>query len=379
MSKKLLSVVLALALVLSCFAVGASAVGGLGYEDEEDAALYTQTWALDEPVDNGDGTYTVNVRLTANYSVGPIEFTLNKVVSSGTLTLTKAVAGSAIPANWYALVSMNAAKDKVTINPDPVEDAIAGIDNPSNAIIAVLTYTASSDVAATLAVNVADAKTQTNPGGTVIAARMSDSNVVTGTPIVGQTVNATNTVTIGGAAATPPELVVVDGAVGAIDTSRTDMDMDDIDGDGDTQTVDGYLYGFDPDNNGSLDEIFAVEGDGEMVIIPSSEGSEAATGTMVQVVDNDGNVVATYVVIVFGDVNGDGFADATDASVLEQHDFWILGDWGRLYTYQEVAGDINVDGAADATDASMVEQHDFWILDPIGRIDVASIIATLGF
>lgn len=379
MSKKLLSVVLALALVFSCFATCASAVGGLGYESEEDAALYTQTWALDEPVDNGDGTYTVNVRLTANYSVGPIEFTLVKTVSSGSLTLKTATAGSAIPADWNALVSMNAAKDKVTINPDPVDDAIAGIDNPNNAIIAVLTYTASSDVAATLAVNVDDAKTQTNPGGTVIAARMSDSNVVTGTPIVGQTVNATNTVTIGGAAATPPELVAIDGTLGVVDTSRTEMDMDDIDSDGDTQTVDGYLLGFDPDNNSSLDELFTVEGDGEMQIVATEAGSEAGTGTMVNVVDNDGNVVATYVVIVFGDVNGDGFADTTDASNIEQHDGWVLGDLGRLYSYQDFAGDVNIDGACDTTDASNIEQHDGWVLGDLGRIDVAGNLAALGF
>lgn len=375
MSKKLLSVVLALALVLSCFAVGASAVGGLGYEDEEDAALYTQTWALDEPVDNGDGTYTVNVRLTANYSVGPIEFTLAKTVNSGSLTLTKAVAGSAIPANWYALVSMNASKDKVTINPDPVEDAVAGIDNPSEAIIAVLTYTASSDVAATLAVNVADAKSQTNPGGTVIAARMSDSNVVTGTPIVGQTVNATNTVTIGGAAATtPPELVAIDGTLGVVDTSRTDLDADN-----EGTTCDGYLLGFDPDNNGSIEELFEVVGDGTMNIIASSEGSEAATGTMVQVLDLDDNVVAEYVVIVFGDANGDGFADTTDASILEEHDSWVYGEYGRLFTYQDFACDVNVDGAADTTDSSIIEEHDGWVYGDTGRIDVATVLAALGF
>jgi hypothetical protein len=39
MSKKLLSVVLALALVFSCFAVSAFAIGGLGYENDDDAAF----------------------------------------------------------------------------------------------------------------------------------------------------------------------------------------------------------------------------------------------------------------------------------------------------------------------------------------------------
>lgn len=379
MSKKLLSVVLALALVFSVFAIATSAIGGYGFESEEDLEEfgYAQTWALDEPVANGN-TYTVNVRLTANYSVGPIEFAVKKVVSAGTLTLTSAEKGSAIPANWLASVTCNDATGKVVITPYPTDDAIAGIDNPNNAIVAVLTYTASADAAATLAIDVDNAYTKENPAGTLIAARMSDKNVVTGTAICGQLVNATNTVTIGSAATTPPTLVAIEDTLGVIDTSRTMLDEYDIDGDEDTQEVTGYLFGFDPDNNSSITELFEVEGDGEMEIVASSEGSEAATGTLVKVVDLDSNVVATYVVIVFGDVSGDGFADGTDASIIEQHDAWMLGDYGRLYSYQEVAADIFVDGGADGTDASNIEQHDAWMLGDLGRIDVAGIISEMG-
>ena len=106
MSKKLLSVVLALALVFSCFAVSAFAVGGIGYESKEDAAYYNQTWALGEPVDNGNGTYTVDVKLTANYGVGTIQFSLIKNVTAGSLTLTGATtAGTDIPASWEAEVA----------------------------------------------------------------------------------------------------------------------------------------------------------------------------------------------------------------------------------------------------------------------------------
>lgn len=380
MSKKLLSLVVALAMVCSVFALSAFAVGGYGFESEEDVAAgtYQQTWALDEAVDNGDGTYSVNVRLTANYSVGPIEFTLVKTVSAGSLTLTNAVAGAAIPANWYASVSFNAEKDKVMITPYPVDEGAAGTDLTEGGVVAVLTYTASSDVVATLAVNVDDAYTQSNPAGTLIAARMSDENVVTGTAICGQVVNATNTINIG-AASTPPTLVAIDGTLGVVDTSRTMMDEWDNDGDGDYQEVDGYLFGFDPDANSSLEELFAVEGDGTMSIVATDAGSEAATGTLVQVLDSGNNVVATYVNIVFGDVNGDGAADTTDASYVELHDAWMLEPNGRLWSYQEVAGDVNVDGSCDTTDASYVELHDAWILDPLGRIDVAGNIAALGF
>ena len=393
MSKKLLSVILALALVVSCFAMGAFAIGGLGFEEDEEAANYTQTWNLSEPVDNGNGTYSVDVKLQAvaaagyEYLVGPIEFQLIKDITAGTLRLTNAVAGPVVEETWGEQgidcdVSFSDASGKVMIIPTPSDDALSGLDLSTEKVIATLTFQASADVAASVRINIEDAKTAENPDGTLFAARMSDGNVVTGTAVVGQTVTPDTTPANFGAVTPPaqaPELVVVDGAVAVIDTTRTELDMDDIDGDGDTQVVDGYLLGFDPDNNGSLDELFAVEGDGEMVITASAEGSEAGTGTIVEVVDLDGNVVATYVVIVFGDVNGDGVADPNDAGYVEEHDAWMFGDYGRLYGYQVFAADIDLSTEADPNDAGYIEEHDAWMFGDLGRIDVASIIASLGF
>lgn len=380
MSKKLLSVVLALALVFSCFAVSAFAIGGLGYEDNDaDKALYAQTWALGEPVNNGNGTYSVDVKLKAAYGVGTMQFVVNKTINAGSLTLKSVAVGKDIPAVWLATAPFNDANGKVMIVPNPAVDAVPALDCTTEKVVATLTYTASADVAATLAIDL-NAKTQTNPAGTLFAARMSDKNVVTGTSILGQNVNPTNTVAIGNAAppAQAPELVVVDGTLGVIDTSRTMLDEQDIDGDGDMQEVDGYLLGYDIDVNSSIDELFTIEGDGTMEIVATAEGSEAATGTMVNVVDNDGKVVATYVLIVFGDIDGNGFAEPADASVIEQHDAWLFGEYGRIYSYQEFAADLDVNGAAEPADASMVEQHDAWLLGDLGRIDVAGIIAELG-
>ncbi len=393
MSKKLLSVILALALVVSCFAVSAFAIGGLGFEEEEEAVNYTQTWNLSDPVANVDGTYSVDVKLQATaaegyeYLVGTIQFQLVKTISAGTLTLTNVVAGPVVESTWGEQgvdcdVAFSDVSGKVMIIPTPEDDACSGLDLSTEKVVATLTFAASADVAASVRINIEDAKSAANPDGTLFAARMTDGNVVTGTSVVGQTVTPSTTAANFGAVTPPaqaPELVVVDGAVGAIDTSRTMLDEWDIDGDSDMQEIDGYLYGFDPDNNGSLEEIFTVEGDGEMVLTATDAGSEAATGTIVEVVDNDGNVVARYVNIVFGDVNGDGFADVTDASLIEEHDAWMFGDYGRLFSYQELAGDINVDGACDVTDSSLIEEHDAWMLGDLGRIDVAGIIGLLGF
>ncbi len=369
MSKKLLSVVLALALVFSVFAIATSAIGGYGFESEEDLEEfgYAQTWALDEPVANGN-TYTVNVRLTANYSVGPIEFAVKKVVSAGTLTLTSAEKGSAIPDNWLASVTCNDATGKVVITPYPTDDAIAGIDNPNNAIVAVLTYTASADAAATLAIDVDNAYTKENPAGTLIAARMSDKNVVTGTAICGQLVNATNTVTIGSAATTPPTLVAIDGTLGVVDTSRTELDANE------GTSCDGYVYGYDPENNFDVSEIVEVVGDGTMNVVDNENGITTGTGAMIQVLDLDSNVVAEYVLIIFGDVNLDGFVDSNDASNIELHENFELGDAGELPTYLQFAADVNLDGFADSNDASNIELHENFELGDSGQLDIAGIV-----
>ena len=58
---------------------------------------------------------------------------------------------------------------------------------------------------------------------------------------------------------------------------------------------------------------------------------------------------------VFGDVNGDGTVDATDASaVLATYASVSSGQESPLYTYQESAADINGDNFIDAVDASMI-------------------------
>ena len=386
MSKKLLSVILALALVASCFAMGAFAIGGLGFEEDEEAANYTQTWNLGAPVDNGNGTYSVDVKLQAvaaagyEYLVGPIEFQLIKDITAGTLRLTNAVAGPVVEETWGEQgidcdVSFSDASGKVMIIPTPSDDALSGLDLSTEKVIATLTFQASADVAASVKINIEDAKTAENPDGTLFAARMSDGNVVTGTAVVGQTVTPNTTPANFGAVtppSEPPVLVPIDGTLGVVDTTRTDLDAD-FEG----TSCDGYLYGWDSEGDHSISELFEVIGDGDYNVIPNEEGSECATGTMVQVVDFDGNVVAEYVVIIFGDVNGDGAADSNDASNIELHENYELGENGQLVTYLQFAADVNCDGAADSNDASNIELHENYELGDNGRIDIEAIISEI--
>lgn len=357
--RKLLSVLVALMMVVSMFALTANAAG---YEDDETAAQYTQDWALSEPVDNGDGTYTVDVSLTTNYGVGPIQFVLTNTDTS-VAAIQSVTLGDAIPESYNATVSVSKAKGKVMIIADTA--GVTTIEAEAiDGVIATVVYTYSGEGSAEIAID-DNAKSATNVAGTLIAARMSDDNLVTGDPITGQTVTVGDSVIIGGGEA--PTLAVIDGTIGVIDTSRQDMYCDEMGtGMGDA-TFTGYIYGVEPEAMESIDAVFEVVGDGYMSIVANEAGSEAGTGTIVEVYDNSDNLVASYVLVIFGDVNGDGMVDVVDAGDIELHDGWMYeaSSNGMRFelAYQSFAADVNCDLSTDVVDAGDVELHDGWMYE----------------
>ncbi len=337
MSKKILSVALALVLALSCFAVSAFAIGGMGYESED--ANYTQTWELQTPVDNGNGTWSVDVKLTANYGVGAIQFLVEKTNVTGSVKLTGFAAKPIFDENgWEADVALSDSTGKVIINANPTVDGVYAIDCTNGVIIGTLTYTLGADSSA--AINIKnDAKTATNPGGTLIAARMSDGNVVTGTAIVGQTATVGAQQVLGNAIVVEAPKLVVIGDYGIIDTDR------------------GYVYGVDIYDAGeAVTDEFDVEGDGTLNIIDTDMGQ--GTGSKVQVLDSNSEVVEEYTLILFGDVNGDGFVDTGDSAEVENHDAGVYGETGEFEEFQIFAADINGDTMADTGDSAEIENHD---------------------
>ena len=359
-TRKLLSVVVALMMVVSMFAMTANAA--YYYESEEDAATYTQTWALSEPVDNGDGTYTVDVSLTTNYGTGPIQFVLTNSDTS-VAAIQSVTLGDAIPESYNATLSVSKAKGKVMIIADTAGTATITAEE-INGVIATVVYTYAGSGSAEIAIE-DDAKSATNVGGSLIAARMGDGDVVTGDPITGQTVTVGDSVIIGGGAA--PTLAVIDGTIGVIDTTRQDMYCDESGfGMGDA-TFTGYIYGVEPEYMETIDAVFEVVGDGYMSIVANDAGSEAGTGTIVEVYNNNDELVETYVLVIFGDVNGDGFVDAVDAGDIEFHDAWMYeasSNGMRFeYAYQSFAADVNCDYSSDAVDAGDIELHDAYMYE----------------
>ena len=357
-TRKLLSVLVALMMVVSMFALTANAAG---YEDDETAAEYTQDWALGEPVDNGDGTWSVDVYLTTNYATGPIQFVLTNSDTS-VAAIEEVILGDAI--SYDATVSVSKAKGKVMIIADTTGTGTVTAEE-IDGVIATVVYNYAGEGSAEIAID-DNAKSATNPAGTLIAARMSDGDIVTGDPITGQTVTVGDSVIIG-SAAEAPTLAVIDGTAGVIDTTRQDMYCDESGfGMGDA-TFTGYIYGVEPEYAEDIYSVFEVIGDGELEIVANEAGSEAGTGTIVNVLDLDGNVVESYVLVIFGDVNGDGAIDAVDAGDIEFHDAWMYemsSNGMRMeYAYQVFAGDVNCDYSLDAVDAGDIELHDAYMYE----------------
>ncbi len=318
MSKKILSVLLAVALIASCFTVLAFAAGnGIGYEEDE---TYTQAWALSVPVDNGDGTWSVDVTLTANYKVGAIQFEVTNTDNTN-VRLTGFALSSAIPTAWNSESNFSNESGIVAIIPEPTEDAVDAIDCVNGVTLGTLTYTVTGDATATIKINNSP-KSETNPGGTLIAARMEDGNVVTSTPIVGQVATVGDSRVIGAAQpAADPVLKGVD--TGVVDATNF------------------YVYGVPAGANAA--DYFTVENG---TVTFSGNG----TGATATVKKEDGTEFKTYTLIIFGDVNGDGAITGADSTVVT---LASLGNNIADANYA-FAADVNGDGAVTGADSTVV-------------------------
>ncbi len=314
-TRKILSVVLALAMILSTFAV--SAFAAAAYESEEDAGLYNQTWALSEPVDNGDDTYTVDVSLTTDYATGVIQFVLTNT-DTAAVEYTSIELGDAIPADYNADISaMASTKDPSALNVMIIPSTV-GVSSitatPIDGVIAKVTYTLVSGSADITLKD--DAASETNPGGTLIAARVSDGNIVTGDMITGQ--NATidvATVTIKGEdAVLPSDLAKKAGAEEGIiiDTAHTFGGQ-----------YAGVVFGFTQTANNTFmsttylaNNLEATNG-GSLSYSRSIGKTGYGTGTVITVTGLDG-ATKQYVVVIFGDADGNGLTNLNDTKAVQK-------------------------------------------------------------
>ena len=311
MSKKILSIVLALTFALSCFAVSAFAIGEVGYEDED--STYYQKWSLSEAAEDASGNWYVEVSLEADYKVGAMQFELE--FSSADITIANVEAGAGLTDDYNADIAYDTtgASNIVAIIPNPVEDADEAIDASAGIVVCTVYFTVADGASGTVQI-VDDAKSKTNPGGTLFAARMADG-ILADDAIIGQATTIETPARNIGAVSLPAELVKTASAEAGIiiDTTHTF---------GGAYT--GVVFGFTQKANNTfmntnyITTNLEASNGGSLAFSRSIGASGYGTGTVITVKNADGTVAATYVVVVFGDVDGNGLINTNDVTAVKK-------------------------------------------------------------
>lgn len=119
----------------------------------------------------------------------------------------------------------------------------------------------------------------------------------------------------------------------------------------------GYICGVSPSNNtvsfvkseiATEKNIKFFSGDKEL-----SDSDIVSTGTTVNMYDNDNNKIDSLIIVVIGDVDGDGEANLPDAS----HISCYLINKETLDEISLLAADVNGDGVVNNIDASMIMRY----------------------
>ena len=124
-----------------------------------------------------------------------------------------------------------------------------------------------------------------------------------------------------------------------------------INGSGAVITNDKFIYGLAAGLD-SIEGYVAASADGCEVKVTKS-GDKIGTGTLVEIY-KDGYLVDTYTVVIFGDVDGDGWYDAQDAFIVSLIVNGLLTR-EQIGEAKYLAADCNHDGEINASDVEILE------------------------
>lgn len=342
-AKKAISLIVSVVMLLGVLAVGVFANDNTGVAENGTIAL-----SFDKASYNAGETVKVTVKLTTDYYAAtvsvPVQYDSSAVkFVSGTTDSTLFGAGDATK----TVVNDAAAGGKTYVYVGVLPQAAGGAvaQKANGVVLSTLTFTASkaiSDTAAAFGV-LNDQKTMTNLGGKLYVGSYKTSDVASTVYTTGQKL----TFPVMKAAA-DPELILTEEGNGAV--IRTDL----CTGSGDYA---GCVFGIDTLNGENIEDYVTTKA-GSVEVVANEDGN-MSTGTTILLKDDSGKVVATYVFIYFGDVNGDGSVDITDAAMVEAHDQWVETIDEDTAAYY--ASDVNYDAVIDITDSAAIEAQDQWV------------------
>lgn len=342
-AKKAISLIVSVVMLLGVLAVGVFANDNTGVAENGTIAL-----SFDKASYNAGETVKVTVKLTTDYYAAtvsvPVQYDSSAVkFVSGTTDSTLFGAGDATK----TVVNDAAAGGKTYVYVGVLPQAAGGAvaQKANGVVLSTLTFTASkaiSDTAAAFGV-LNDQKTMTNLGGKLYVGSYKTSDVASTVYTTGQKL----TFPVMKAAA-DPELILTEEGNGAV--IRTDL----CTGSGDYA---GCVFGIDTLNGENIEDYVTTKA-GSVEVVANEDGN-MSTGATILLKDDSDKVVATYVFIYFGDVNGDGSVDITDAAMVEAHDQWVETIDEDTAAYY--ASDVNYDAVIDITDSAAIEAQDQWV------------------
>lgn len=355
-AKKAISLIVSVVMLLGVLAVGVFANDNIGVAENGTIAL-----SFDKASYNAGDTVKVTVKLTTDYYAAtvsvPVQYDSSAVkFVSGTTASTLFGAGDATK----TVVNDAAAGGKtyvyVGVLPQAGSGAVA--QKANGVVLSTLTFTASkaiSDTAAAFGV-LNDQKTMTNLGGKLYVGSYKTSDVASTAYTTGQKLTFP---VMKAAAAADPELILTEEGNGAV--IKTNL----CTGSGDYA---GCVFGIDTLNGENIEDYVTTKA-GSIEVVANDQGN-MTTGATILLKDDSGKVVATYVFIYFGDVNGDGAVNITDSSDIEAHDQWVKTIPEDTAAYYSC--DVNADAAVNITDSSDIEAHDQWVKELRSQKEIAA-------
>lgn len=343
-AKKAISLIVSVVMLLGVLAVGVFANDNTGVAENGTIAL-----SFDKASYSAGDTVKVTVKLTTDYYAAtvsvPVQYDRSAVkFVSGTTASTLFGAGDATK----TVVNDAAAGGKTYVYVGVLPQAAGGAvaQKANGVVLSTLTFTASkaiSDTAAAFGV-LNDQKTMTNLGGKLYVGSYKTSDVTSTVYTTGQKLTFP---VMKAAAAADPELILTEEGNGAV--IRKDL----CTGSGDY----GCVFGIDTLNGENIEDFVTTKA-GSIEVVANDQGN-ITTGATILLKNDSGEVVATYVFIYFGDVNGDGAVDSADAAAVELHDQFVeLLDEDTAPYY---AAEVNGDSAIDSADAGAIELHDQFV------------------
>lgn len=355
-AKKAISLIVSVVMLLGVLAVGVFANDNTGVAENGTIAL-----SFDKASYSAGDTVRVTVKLTTDYYAAtvsvPVQYDRSAVkFVSGTTASTLFGAGDATK----TVVNDAAAGGKTYVYVGVLPQAAGGAvaQKANGVVLSTLTFTASkaiSDTAAAFGV-LNDQKTMTNLGGKLYVGSYKTSDVTSTVYTTGQKLTFP---VMKAAAAADPELILTEEGNGAV--IRTDL----CTGSGDYA---GCVFGIDTLNGENIEDFVTTKA-GSIKVVANDQGN-MTTGATILLKDDSGKVVATYVFIYFGDVNGDGAVNITDSSDVEAHDQWVKTIPEDTAAYYSC--DVNADAAVNITDSSDIEAHDQWVKELRSQKEIAA-------